>query len=82
MFNKNIMFILTHLFCCLTEEHNVSRRSIQGHSEVKATWGRDTMSGISMNFDGTELQSLQEKEIEKEEQQQQNEVSIITELWF
>ena len=38
------------------------------------------MSGISMNFDGTELQSLQEKEIEKEEQQQQNEVSVITEL--
>ncbi|KAK3095207.1 hypothetical protein FSP39_011518 [Pinctada imbricata] len=40
------------------------------------------MSGISMNFDGQELQNLQEKEYEKEEQQQQNELRALLDNAF
>lgn len=38
-------------------------------------------TGLSMmNFDGLDLQSQQEKELQRENEQQQNEVSII--LWL
>ena len=36
--------------------------------------------GTSLNFDGAELQNLQEAECRKEEEQQQNEVSRILDV--